>query len=159
MNRKARAVVDTVITLAVFTLLPLVLPSLLPQSLTAPLAQGGFDLAAFLNQIALVGVAMAAVALVKGLADRASPIHLGVSIASKVLWLVFTVVVLGFGSVEELGVTTFSIETQGSLNTVVIDLSLFAYFAVLTVLLKIVHSVLEFRGARRSGEVGKASQG
>ncbi len=148
MNRKVGAVLNAVLTLAAFTVIPLILPSYLPPDLMDALSQGGFDLTSFLNEVALIGVAMAAIALVKGLVDESSPIHLGVSIVSKVFWLVFTFTVLGLGNLAGLGVTTFSIEMEEGVNTVVFDLSLFAYLAVATVLLKIVHSILEFRDAR-----------
>ena len=148
MNRKVRAILNAVLTFAVSTLTPLMVPRILPPEALEVTSHMGFDLIGFLNKIALIGVVMTVMALMRGFVDEASPIQLGVSTASKVLWLVVFLMVLGLGRIDTMGITTLSMEMGGGVNTVTLDFQLFIYFAFMIVLLKIVHSFLDFKEAR-----------
>jgi hypothetical protein len=148
MNRKIGAIVSATITLLIFTVLPLYAPSLLPPELGEILKQAGLNLYAFLNQVALIGVVVAFLTLVKGFVPKTSPVSLLASIASSIMMLGLTLLTLSLGDLGNLGLTTISLEVEGGLNTAVLDLRLFIQLAVLTVTLKFVHSILEFMDAR-----------
>lgn len=148
MNRRARAVLDAILTLVTSALIPLMLPGMLPPDVMEAASYLPFKLTGLMNEIALIGVVMAALALSKGFVDEASPVHLGISTISKVLWLVLIFVVMGLGRIGNPGVTTFTMEMEGAVSTVVLDFRVFIYLTILTVLLKIAHSFLLFREAR-----------
>ena len=148
MNRKVKAVLDAVLTFVVSTLIPLMVPRILPPEALEAISYIVFDLIGFLNKIALIGVVMTVMALLRGFVDEASPVRLGISTASKVLWFVVFLLVLGLGRIDTMGITTLSMEMGGGVNTVTLDFQLFIYFAFMIVLLKIVHSFLDFREAR-----------
>jgi len=149
MSRKLGSVISAAITLMVFTVLPFYAPSLLPPEVGQALSQAGFNQSGFINQIAIMGVLMAILTLVKGFSPESSPICLLASIASSVSMLVFTLLSLGLGDWEGLGITTISLNVQGVLNTVVLDLRLFVQLAVLSVALQVMHSILVFVDARK----------
>lgn len=148
MNRKAKAVLDAILTLVTSTLIPLMLPRMLPPDVMEAASYLPFNLTGLMNEIALIGLVMAALALSKGFVDKASPVHLGISTISKVLWLVFIFIVMGLGRIGNLGVTKLTMEMEGAVITVVLDFQVFVYLTILTVLLKITYSFLEFRDAR-----------
>lgn len=163
MRVKIRAVLSAILTFAVFVILPRVLPRLLPPELMAALSQMGFDLFDLLNETAFIGVALALLAAAKGAVEKASPLHPALTAASSAIWLVFSLMILGLGRIETYGVTEFSFEIDGGLNTVLLDMRLFVYIAVVSVGLKIVHSLLEFLDARAAtrapGEEAAAETG
>lgn len=148
MNRKVRAVLNAALTFVVSTLIPLIVPRILPPEVLEATSYMAFDLIGFLNEIALIGVVITGMALLRGFVDEASPVRLGMSTASKVLWLVVFIMVLGLGRIDTMGVTTLSMEMDGGVNTLTLDFQLFIYFAFVIVLLKIGHSFLDFREAR-----------
>lgn len=149
MSGRTGAIISAIITLVVFVVLPLYAPSVIPPELESPLSQAGINLKAFLNQIAMIGVVIAALALVKGFVEASSPIYLLASIGSSVVMLAFTAITLSLGDMGNLGVTTVTMDIEGAVNTAVVDLRFFVQLAALSVGLQIIHSFLEFMEARR----------
>ena len=141
------AVLFAVLTLIVFTVLPLTIPQLIPSEIFTAISMQGFDLIGLLNKIALLGLAMATLTLLKGIAEKSSTTYLALSIASKIFWLLITLFSLGVGRIETFGLAVLSSEAGGVSNTVIFDLRLIAFFATIVVLLKIAHSILEFQMA------------
>ncbi|KON31213.1 hypothetical protein AC482_01535 [miscellaneous Crenarchaeota group-15 archaeon DG-45] len=159
MRIRAGAVASAVITLAVFAVLPLALPALLPPDLTDAISLMGFDLPSLLNEVAIIGVVLSAIALARGLVEKTSPAYPALSAVSNVGWLAFSLLVLGLGEIGTLGVTELSFEVPGGVNAVVFDMQLFVYIAVVAVGLKIIHSVLEFLDARSSTKDQRKERG
>lgn len=149
MNRKLGSVISAAITLIVFTVLPFYAPSLLTPEVEQALSQAGFDQAGFINQIAIMGVVVALLTLVRGFSPESSPLCLLASIASSVSMLAFTLLTLSLGDLGGLGITTISMNVQGVFNTVVLDLRLFVQLAILSVALQVIHSILVFADARK----------
>jgi hypothetical protein len=135
--------------LIVFVALPLYAPSLVPPELEGTLADSGFDLAAFIQQISMIGVVVAVVTLVKGFVEPSSPLHLAASLASSLVMLVFTLITLSLGDIGDLGFTTVNMTIEGGVNTVVLDMRFFVQIATLTVGLQVINSILEFIDARK----------
>lgn len=150
MSRKVMAVVSAAISLLIFTVLPIYASSLIPQELEAVLAGTGFNPTGFTNQISMIGIVTAALALVKGFVAAASPLYLVASIASSGVTLALTMVTLSLGEWSNMGITTISTDIEGMMNTTVIDLRLFVQLAVLSVGLQIIHSIWEFMEARKT---------
>ncbi len=152
MTNKMGALTSAVITLLIFTVIPLMAPQYLPPSYMETLARTGIDVPSFVNQLAIMGVAVAALTLVKGFVAPSSPIYLLTALVSSGLTFAFTVVTLSFGRLEELGnlgLTTMNMEVQGSINAITLDFRLFVQLTALTVALKMVEAVFAYLEARK----------
>lgn len=158
MKVRYGAVISAVITLLVFTVLPLYAPSRLPREVGDLLSRAGISLTGFVNQIAVIGVVIAALTLAKGLVDATSPVYLLATIGSSAATLVFTLITLGLGDIGGMGVTTITMDIEGAVNTAVVDLRFFIQLAALTVGLQIIQSILEFSEARKEGSGPEATQ-
>jgi len=148
MSRKTGAVISAVITLAIFVVLPLYLPDLLPPDMMLMVSNMGFDLEGLLSQIATIGVVMALITLLKGFVERTSVAYLILSAGSSIVTLMIIIQSVGLGDMQNMGVTTISLEVEGGVNTAVIDMRLFVQLAIALVALQILQSILEFRDAR-----------
>ena len=148
MSRKTGAVISAVITLAIFVVLPLYLPDLLPPDMMLMVSNMGFDLEGLLGQIATIGVVMALITLLKGFVERTSVAYLILSAGSSIVTLMIIIQSVGLGDMQSMGVTTISLEVEGGVNTAVIDMRLFVQLAIVLVALQILQSILEFRDAR-----------
>jgi hypothetical protein len=151
MSRKTGAVISAVITLGIFTVFPLYLPDLLPPEMMLMVSNMGFDLEGLLGQIATIGVIMAMITLLKGFVERNSVAYFTLSAGSSIVTLIIIMESVGLGDMQNLGVTTISLEVEGGVNTAVIDMRLFVQLAIVLVALQIVQSILDFRDARVEG--------
>ncbi len=152
MSKKTGALISAVITLLIFTVIPLMAPSYLPPSTLETIAQTGIDVPSFVNQLAIMGVAIAGLTLVKGFVAPSSPIYLLAALASSGATFAFTVLTLSIGRFEELGnlgLTTLNVEVLGSINAIVLDFRFFVQLTALTVALKMVEAVFAFIEARK----------
>ncbi len=152
MSKKTGALISAAITLLIFTVIPLMAPSYLPPSTLETIAQTGIDVPSFVNQLAIMGVAIAGLTLVKGFFASSSPIYLLAALASSGATFAFTVVTLSLGRFEELGnlgLTAMNVEVQGSINAIVLDFRFFVQLTALTVALKMVEAVFAFIEARK----------
>ena len=152
MSKKSGALVSAAITLLIFTVIPLMAPIYLPPSTLEMIAQTGIEVSSFVNQLAIMGITVAGLTLVKGFVAPSSPIYLLAALASSGVTFAFTVVTLSLGRFEELGnlgLTTMNVEVLGSVNTIVLDFRLFVQLTALTVALRIVEAVFAFIEARK----------
>ena len=155
MSKKTGAMVSAAITLIIFTVIPLMAPQYLPPSYMETLSRTGIDVPSFVNQLAIMGVFVAALTLVKGFVAPSSPIYLLAALASSGLTFAFTVVTLSFGRLEELrnlGLTTMSMEVQGSFNAITLDFRLFVQLTALTVALRMVEAIFAFIEAKKEAK-------
>jgi len=158
MSKKSGALISAAITLLIFTVIPLMAPRSLPPSYMETLARTGIDVPSFVNQLAIMGVAVAALTLVKGFVVPSSPIYLLAALASSGLTFAFTVVTLSFGRLEELGnlgLTTMSMEVQGNFNAITLNFRLFVQLTALTVALRMVEAVFAFIEARKEAKASE----
>jgi len=153
VSRRLQSVISTALTLILFTVLPICAANQLPSGLELLLSQAGIDLTNLTNQMAMIGVFIAVVTLVKGFVEEASPLYLLASIASSVVTLAFTLVTLGVGDLTSMGISTITIDVEGGFNTMILDFRLFIQLAVLSVALQIAHSVLQFMEARQKSKI------
>ena len=156
MSKRTGALVSAAITLLIFVVIPLMAPQYLPPSYIETLARTGIDVPSFVNQLAIMGVAVAALTLVKGFVAPSSIIYLLAALASSGLTFAFTVVTLSFGRLEELGnlgLTTMTMEVQGSVNAITLDFRFFVQLTALTVALRMVEAVFAYIEARKEAKV------
>ena len=147
-NEVTSAIVKAMITLILLVGVPYMLPAYIPEDVAQLMAESGFELQGFLNQIMLIGVVTVALTLVKGFVGKASTISLVISVAQNLASLVFTVVLLGIGNVASLGLTSFTVAVENTTSYVVMDLRAFIYFTVLIVGLRVAEAYLEWGEAR-----------
>ena len=149
MKTNKKAIAKAALVLIVLTILPIVgrqwIPSELFRFLTT---QGGFDLFGLLNRIAVVGIILSVLVLLRGHVHKASLRHLALSTGWKVFWLGFFFFLLGLGYPETLGLTIMGGKTGSNENIVVFDFRLFAVLATVTVILMIVRSIMQFQEAK-----------
>jgi hypothetical protein len=161
LSRKHEAIISAVITLLIFTVLPLYSQNLLPPNILESASQIGFDIEAFTNQISIIGLIVASLTLVKGFFHESSVPYLLASLASSGMTLFFTVMTLSLGQWQDLGtlgITSITMEGQGVLNTTTVDLSFFVTLTAVTVCLKMIHSTAEFLEARSDKSKEKNSR-
>ena len=152
MSKKSGALISAAITLLIFTVIPLMAPSYLPPSTLETVAQTGIDVPSLVNQLAIMGVAVAGLTLVKGFFVPSSPIYLLAALASSGITFAFTLATLSLGRFEELGnlgLTTMNLEVQGSVNAIVLDFRFFVQLTALTVALRMIEAVFAFIEARK----------
>jgi hypothetical protein len=158
MSNRTGALVSAAITLLIFTVIPLMAPQYLPPSYIETFARTGIDLSSFINQLAILGVAVATLTLVKGFVAPSSPMYLLAALASSGLTFTFSVVTLSFGRLKELsnlGLTTMIVEFQGSTNEITLDFRFFVQLTALTVALRMVEAVFAYLDARKETKVMK----
>ena len=152
MSNKTGALISAAITLLIFTVIPLMAPGYLPPSTLETLAQTGIEVSSFVNQLAIMGVAVAGLTLVKGFVEPSSPLYLLAALASSGVTFVFILVTMSLGRLEELGnlgLTTMNVEVQGSVNAIVLDFRLFIQLTALTVALRMGEAVFAYLKARK----------
>ncbi len=142
------AVVSAVIYLVVFVVLPLYAPSLIPPELLNVLSESGLNLGAFTQQMALIGIVVSVITLVKGFVLPSSLVYLVAGVGLSLVMLVFTLITLGLGNIWSFGLTVVKMEVPGVLNTAVLDLRFFVQLATLTSILQIIQAFSTFKDAR-----------
>ncbi len=161
MSRRTSAIISAAITLIIFTVLPLYAPSLIPPEYVDMVAEFGIDIVQFTSEIAMIGGVITVLTLVKGFVEPSSVLYLLASIAMSGVTLFFTVVTVSLGRLDELanlGLTTITMEVQGTLNTMTLDFQVFIWITVATVTLKIIEAFLEFSDARKQMKTVDAPQ-
>lgn len=161
MSRRTSAIISAAITLIIFTVLPLYAPSLIPPEYVDMVAEFGIDIVQFTSEIAMIGGVITVLTLVKGFVEPSSVLYLLASIAMSGVTLFFTVVTVSLGRLDELanlGLTTITMEVQGTLNTMTLDFRVFIWITVATVTLKIIEAFLEFTDARKQMKTVDAPQ-
>lgn len=150
MKRIVKALLNAALTFIAFTVIPLIVPRLLPRELLVLLSQSSIDIIGLFNEIAIIGVILTIISFLKGLFDEASPVNLVVSVASNVAWLILIFVFLGFGSIERLGLVEVTSRGPQATNTAIVDIRFFVYLALVGTALKVAQSVFKFREARKA---------
>jgi hypothetical protein len=161
MSRRTSAIISAAITLVIFTVLPLYAPSLIPPEYVDMVAEFGIDIVQFTSEIAMIGGVIAAFTLVKGFVEPSSVLYPLSSIAMSGVTLFFTVVTVSLGRLDELanlGLTTITMEVQGTLNTMTLDFRVFIWVSVATVALKIIEAFLEFSDAKKQTKTADVPQ-
>jgi hypothetical protein len=150
MKINKKPVAKAILILVFLTVLPVFGQRLIPQEFyTAFSMQGGFDIADLLNRIALIGVTLSILVLLRGHVGKISPKGLALSAVWKIFWLIMVFFLLGLGHPETLGLAVLGGKADGRENTVIFDFRLFAVLATLIVVLMIVRSVVQFQESGR----------
>jgi hypothetical protein len=141
--------------------LPLYAPSLIPPEYVDMVAEFGIDIVQFTSEIAMIGGVITVLTLVKGFVEPSTVLYLLASIAMSGVTLFFGVVTVSLGRLDELanlGLTTITMEVQGTVNTMTLDFRVFIWVTVATVALKIIEAFLEFTDARKQMKTVDAPQ-
>jgi len=148
MKVKRKSIIIAVLILVFFTVLPLASPMFIPSEFFKAFSiMGGINLIALLNKVAVIGLAMSVLVLLKGSVKKASQASLALSIISKVFWLIIVLFALSLGKIENFGLAILG-GGNGAVNIVIFDLRLIALLAAVIVALKIVYSIFEFQESK-----------
>jgi hypothetical protein len=150
MKVNLKAIAKAIVILVVFTVLPIYGQKLIPAEFQKAFTiQIGIDVVGLLNTVAVGGVAMAVLVLLRGHLQKVSAAYLVVSSVWKVFWLFVLFFILGAGHPETLGLLQLGGAGGPATNTVVFDFRFFALLATVVVALMIVRSVLQFQEANK----------
>jgi hypothetical protein len=149
MSRRSSAVLSALLTLVIFVGLPLYAPSQIPEEYFEMFSESGFELNAFVYQIAAIGLVASVLTLVKGFASKASYTYLLASLSSNAMMLYFNLVTFSVGDLAKLGQVTISTEIPGGLNTMFLDMRLFIQLSFVVVGLQVIYTLLDFINARK----------
>jgi hypothetical protein len=146
MRIDVKATAKAILILVFLTALPVIGQQWIPQEfLRAFSTQGGFDVLGLLNRIAVIGVILAVLVLLRGHVEKTSARYLVLSAVWKVFWLFMVFFFLGLGYPETLGLAILGGRGGPAENIVVFDFRLFAVLATVIVALMIVRSIMQFQ--------------
>jgi len=147
-QRQIGSVISALVTVIIFVGIPYLLPDYLPPDIAQIMTDAGIDIPGFLNQMKILGAITAVITLVKGFVDKTSVIYLLASVVQNVSALAFTVILLGAGDYASLGLTKFTVEMDGAVSHIVMDMRVFVYLTVGVVALRIIQAYLEWGEAK-----------
>jgi hypothetical protein len=108
----------------------------------------GFDVQGLATETAILGLVISAIALAKAIVENTSIAYLILDVSSNIIFLAFTLLVVGVGNIGNLGYSSFSLK-QGKLTTeIMLDLRVFIYLTMGVVAVSVLQSVARFREAR-----------
>jgi hypothetical protein len=146
MKANIKTIAKASVILIVLTLLPIVGQQLIPTEFIRAFAvMGGFNIVDLLNRIAIIGVVMSILVLIRGHLNKDSQNYLITASVWKTFWLFMVFFVLGIGHPETLGQTVLGGKAEAAENIVTFDFRLFAGLATLIVALMIVRSIMMFQ--------------
>ena len=146
MKINVKAIAKAILIIVFLTVLPVIGRQWIPQEFFRAFStQGGIDIIGLLNRVAVIGVAIAVLMLLRGHVEKASAGYLALSAVWKVFWLFMVFFVLGFGYPETLGLAIIGGRAGPAENIVVFDFRLFAVLATIIVVLMIARSIIQFQ--------------
>ena len=150
MNRRNSALFSALFSLITFSIIPLYAPTQLPIELFDPLIEAGFDIESFTYQIAVIGVLSSILIVIKGFAEEDSYTYLLTALTGNGVSLYFTLATLTLGDITSLGVSTIKMDIGGGSNTLTLDMSIFVWFAILTLVLQVLLNIMTFLDSRKN---------
>lgn len=149
MRVKRRSVAVAILALIFLTALPLALEMYIPgEFFRAFSTMAGIDLAALMNEVAVMGAMVSAFIILRGSVEKLSRDWLVLSIAYKVFWLMVVISALSLGSIGNLGQAVLGVSSGTATNVVMVDFRLIAFLATVIVALMAAHSFIEYREVR-----------
>lgn len=141
-------VAGALMTFIVLVALPLAAIRLLPGQTLNQFSDMGLDVQGLATETAILGLVISAIALAKAIVENTSIAYLILDVSSNIIFLAFTLLVVGVGNIGNLGYSSFSLK-QGKLTTeIMLDLRVFIYLTMGVVAVSVLQSVARFREAR-----------
>ncbi len=149
MKVNFKAIAKATVVLIFFTILPFIGLRLLPAEFERAITlQTSMDIIGIITRVAIVGIVLTTLILLRGHIQKSTGKYLAVSTVWKGFWLFFVFFLLSAGYPENLGLAILGGESGPGVNIVVLDFRLFAALATLIVAVMIVRSVLQFQEAK-----------
>jgi hypothetical protein len=146
MKANIKTIAKASVILIVLTILPIIGQQLIPTEFIRALAvMGGLDILDLLNRIAIVGVVMFVLVLIRGHLNKDSQNYLITASVWKTFWLFMVFFIIGIGHSETFGQTVIGGKAEAAENIVTFDFRLFAGLATVIVALMIVRSIIMFQ--------------
>ncbi len=150
MKIRVKPIAEAVLILIFLTVLPIIGQGWMPSELLKALTtQTGFNLLDLLGRIAVIGVILSILVLLRGLVEKTSVRYLLLSTTWKIFWLFIVFFLLGFGYPETLGIAIIGGIAGAIENVVAFDFRLFTSLATVVVALMIIRSVLQFQDSQQ----------
>ncbi len=146
-------IAGALLTFLVFVALPLVAINNLPIQIIDQLSSTGLDIRAIATEMAMLGLVVSAMALVKSMISSTSITYLVLDVSLNAVTVAFALLVIGAGNIGSFGLSTFSLKQGKVAAEITIDLRIFIWLTLGTVILSIVQSVARFREARAKSTV------
>ena len=153
MKMKSSTVIKAILAFLVFVILPLAGLRYLPKGLKDQLQSTGFDTQSFAIETATIGLIVTLIILIKGIVDPTSVTYLIVSLISSGLSLIFTLVVLGVGSISNLGLTSFKVVNNQVETYIKLDLRVFIWIMMGVVLFQMAQAYFEWQEAKTEQKI------
>jgi hypothetical protein len=150
---KSSTVIKAILAFLVFVILPLAGLRYLPKGLKDQLQSTGFDTQSFAIETATIGLIVTLIILIKGIVDPTSVTYLIVSLISSGLSLIFTLVVLGVGSISNLGLTSFKVVNNQVETYIKLDLRVFIWIMMGVVLFQMAQAYFEWQEAKTEQKI------
>jgi len=153
MKVKTRSIIVAALILIFFTVLPLAAPMFVPQEFFNAISiQQGIDVSSLLIKVAIIGLAMGVIVLLRGMVEKNSQAGLALSIINKVFWFIIVLFVIGMGNIESFGLVVLggSSSDNGATNIVTIDLRLIVFLVAIIIALMIVQSIFEYQESKHT---------
>jgi len=146
MKANVKTIAKASVILIVLTILPIIGQQLIPtEFIRAFTVMGGLNIVDLLNRIAIIGVVMFVLVLIRGHLNKDSKNYLIVASVWKTFWLFMVFFIIGIGHPETLGQTVLGGKAEAAENIVTFDFRLFAGLATLIVALMFVRSIMMFQ--------------
>ncbi len=147
-QRQIGSIISALVTVIIFVGIPYMLSSYLPPDIAQMMTDASIEIPVFLNQMKILGGITAVITLVKGFVDKTSVAYLLASVVQNISALGFAVILLGAGDYASLGLTEFTVEMDGAVSQIVMDMRVFVYLTIGVVALRIIQSYLEWGEAK-----------
>jgi hypothetical protein len=148
MKANVKTIAKAFVILIVLTILPIIIiiQQLIPtEFIRALVVMVRLDIVDLLNRIAIVGVVMFVLVLIRGHLNKDSQNYLITASVWKTFWLFMVFFIIGIGHPETLGQTVLGSKAEAAENIVAFDFRLFAGLATIIVALMIVRSIIIFQ--------------
>ena len=96
----------------------------------------------------IIGAVTAGLTLLAGFVDPTTIIALLVNLAQACSSLIFIILLLGVGNITGLGYTEFEFAMQGIQSKISMDLRVFVYISIVTIVLKMIQVYLKWSETR-----------
>jgi len=150
VRRQISAVISSVATFTAFVLLPILFIRYLPSDILQVIRSSGIEYQGTINQLAIIGIFLTIVTVLKGFVEIGSLTYLISGVLSSGIALLVTIIFLGFGDIASMGMPSFTTKIEEATVNITMGMRVFLYITIIVTILKVVQTILEWDQARGS---------
>ncbi len=150
MNRAIKSAISATPYLVFLVIVPLILPRYIPSELARALDQAGvISLQGIVSTFIVIGITLAVLSVLKNMSKESSPLKPIASSLGTIVTLYLILYLVGLGNPSVFGLTNIGVQGGGVGSTLLLDLRFILLLIMLAAALRIIHTSLKFREARR----------